>query len=408
MLQHYRVLDLTDEKGWMCGKILSELGADVIKIEKPGGDPGRNIGPFYNDNPAPERSLYWLAYNTNKRSITLNIETARGKDIFRQLVSRADFVVESFAPGYLDDLELGYFHLSQINPRVILTSITPFGQTGPYRDFKASDLVLMAMGGVMYVCGDEDRPPLRISVEQSYPLAGAEAAAASLIAHHSRMLTGRGQWVDVSIQECIARELFMELGFWDAFKEIAVRAGPRRRRMASYQRDIWPCKDGHLGFRILGGALGAQTLRSLVEWMGNEGMAGSLKNIDFDLLDMSKVTRAQLEEWENELCRFFVQHTKEEIYRWAVEKQMLICPGYTPKELVEYEQLKERNFWTQLHYPEFGATVKQPEGFLRSSEVQCQIKRKAPLIGEHNEEIYLEELGISKRELHSLKEQGVI
>lgn len=405
---HYRVLDMTDEKGWMCGKILSELGADVIKVERPGGDQARNIGPFYHDIPDPEKSLYWFAYNTNKRGITLNIQTRRGQEIFKQLVTDADFVIESFPSGYLNDLGLGYSQLSEINPKIIMTSITPFGQTGPYKDYKGYDLVVVAMGGFMYVCGDEDRPPVRISVEQAYPIAGAEAAAASLIANYYRILTGEGQWVDVSIQECIARELFMELCFWDAFKEVSVRAGPRRRRMATYQRDIWPCKDGHLGFRMLGGRLGAETLRGLVDWMDTENMAGSLKEIDFESLDLSKVTRVEMEEWENTLCQFFLKHTKDELYKRAVEKNMLLCPGYIPKELVEYEQLKERNFWIDLQYPELGITIRQPEGFLRSSEVQCRIQRRAPLIAEHNEEIYGQELGISKQELALFKKEGII
>ncbi len=408
MLLHYRVLDLTDEKGWMCGKILSELGADVVKVERPGGDPARNIGPFYQDIPDPEKSLYWFAYNTNKRGITLDIETSRGQEILKQLVTGADFVIESFPPGYLSGLGLGYSQLSEINPKIIMTSITPFGQTGPYKDYKGCDLVAMAMGGFMYVCGDADRPPVRVSMEQSYPIAGAEAAAGSLIAHHYRILTGEGQHVDVSIQECIVREIFMELCFWDASKEVSVRAGPRRRRMAAYQRDIWPCKDGHLGFRILGGRLGAGTLQALTDWMDTENMAGNLKGMDFESLDMSKVTRAESQEWENTLLQFFSRHSKEEIYQKAVEKNMLICPGYTPEELVEYEQLEERNFWTELQYPELDTTIKQPEGFLRASEARCQIRRCAPLIGEYNEEIYGKELGFTKRELALLKKEGII
>jgi crotonobetainyl-CoA:carnitine CoA-transferase CaiB-like acyl-CoA transferase len=408
MLLHYRVLDMTDEKGWMCGKILSELGADVVKVERPGGDPARNIGPFYHDIPDPEKSLYWFAYNTNKRGITLNIQTSRGQEIFKQLVTGADFVIESFPPGYLSDLGLGYSQLSEINPKIIMTSITPFGQTGPYKDYKGCDLVAMAMGGFMYVCGDADRPPVRISVEQAYPIAGAEAAAGSLIANHCQILTGEGQWVDVSIQECVVRWMFMELCFWDALREVPVRLGPFRRRMATYQRDIWPCKDGHLGFRILGGRLGAETLQALADWMDTENMAGGLKEMDFESLDMSKVTPAESDEWENTLCRFFLKHTKEEIYKKAVEKNMLLCPGYTTKDLVEYEQLRERNFWVDLQYPELGTTIKQPEGFLRASEAKCQIRRRAPLIGEHNEEIYGQELGISEQELALLKEAGVI
>ncbi|MFC1948616.1 CoA transferase [Chloroflexota bacterium] len=159
MLSPYRALDLTDEKGLLCGKILADLGADVIKIERPGGDPARNIGPFYHDEPDPEKSLYWFAYNTSKRGITLDIETTDGKEIFKQLVKNADFIIESFPPGYLDSIGLGYSALEKIKPDIILISITPFGQTGPYKDYKTSDIVAWAMGGEMAPFGDPDRPP---------------------------------------------------------------------------------------------------------------------------------------------------------------------------------------------------------------------------------------------------------
>lgn len=149
MLSPYRVLDLTDEKGLLCGKLLGDLGADVIKIEPPGGDTSRNVGPFYKDIPDPERSLFWFAFNTSKRGITLDIETADGQDVFKRLVTSADFVIESFPPGHMDRLGLGYPALNEINPGVIMVSISPFGQTGPYKDYKSPDIVACAMGGQM-------------------------------------------------------------------------------------------------------------------------------------------------------------------------------------------------------------------------------------------------------------------
>ena len=154
ILGSYRVLDLTDAKGFLCGKILADLGADVIKIEKPGGDSSRSLGPFYHEIQDPEKNLYWFAYNLNKRGITLNIESEKGRQIFIRLAQKADFIIEAFSPGYLDNLGLGYSKLSQINPRIILTSITPYGQTGPYKNYEASDIDVMAMGGLMYITGN--------------------------------------------------------------------------------------------------------------------------------------------------------------------------------------------------------------------------------------------------------------
>ena len=159
LLGSHRVLDLTDEKGWFCGKILGDLGADVIKVEKPGGDPARNTGPFYHDIIEPEKSLYWMALNTNKKGITLDIETPDGREIFKKLLKTADVVIESFAPGYMDKLGLGYSELSKINPGIILTSVSGFGQEGPYRDYKAPDIVVRALGGLIYTVGEADRPP---------------------------------------------------------------------------------------------------------------------------------------------------------------------------------------------------------------------------------------------------------
>jgi len=151
LLNPYRVLDLTDEKGLLCAKLLGDLGADVIKIERPGGDPARNIGPFYHDEHDPEKSLFWLAFNTNKRGTTLDIEKVEGQTILKRLVKTADLLVESFPPGYMASLGLGYSDLDRLNPRLIMVSITPFGQSGPYKDYKAPDIVAWAMGGQMYL-----------------------------------------------------------------------------------------------------------------------------------------------------------------------------------------------------------------------------------------------------------------
>ena len=194
MLSPYRVLDLTDEKGLMCGRVMGDLGADVIKIERPGGDAARNLGPFYHDELDPEKSLSWFAFNANKRGITLDIETADGKETFKKLVKTADVVVESFPPGYMENIGLGYSALDKIKPGLILISITPFGQTGPYRDYKISDIVAWAMGGYMLTVGDYDRPPLRIShYAQTFLHAGIQAAQGALMAIYNREMTGEGQ-----------------------------------------------------------------------------------------------------------------------------------------------------------------------------------------------------------------------
>jgi crotonobetainyl-CoA:carnitine CoA-transferase CaiB-like acyl-CoA transferase len=192
LLGDIRVLDLADQKGVYCTKLLADLGADTIRIETPGGDPMRHVGPFLHDEPDPEKSLYWFQFNTSKRGITLNLETADGREILRQLAGKADVMVETFPPGHLDEIGLGYSNLRQVNPGLVLTSITPFGQTGPHRDFKGSDLIAQAMGGLMYLAGFAEDPPYKLHGSQAYHSASVQAAVGTMVALNARELTGRG------------------------------------------------------------------------------------------------------------------------------------------------------------------------------------------------------------------------
>ena len=255
LLSGYRILDLTDEKGLLCGSILGSLGVDVVKIERPGGDPARNIGPFYKDTPHPEKSLYWLFCNTNKRGLTLDITKHDGQDILKKLVAKADFIIESFEPGYMQSLGLGYSQLELINPRIIMTSITPFGQTGPYAHYKGADMIIWALGGLMYLLGFPDRPPVQISVPQSFFQGGLHASVGSMVAHYHRQLTGEGQWVDVSIQESIIMGLNGAESEWDLIGVNRRRNGSLRtsfrpdKTSISWPR-VWQCKDGHIWFNL--------------------------------------------------------------------------------------------------------------------------------------------------------------
>ncbi len=229
-LRPYRVLDLSDEKGFLCGRMLGDLGADVIKVEPPGGDPSRLHGPFIRVEADSEKSLYWLAFNFNKRGVALNLETADGRELFKRMVEKADFLVETFRPGYLAGLGLGYESLKKLNSRLVMVSITPFGQTGPRAQWKADDIVAMAAGGYMAVTGDEDRPPLRVGVPQSYVLAGSQAAAGALLAHAMRQANGEGQHVDVSLQEAVASALNETMQFWHVEKQPGDRGVKRHVR----------------------------------------------------------------------------------------------------------------------------------------------------------------------------------
>jgi crotonobetainyl-CoA:carnitine CoA-transferase CaiB-like acyl-CoA transferase len=411
MLDYLRVLDLTDEKGFFCGRVLGDLGADVIKVERPRGDASRNIGPFYGDIPDPEKSLYWFAYNANKRGITLNIEAADGQQVFKRLTKEADFVIESFTPGYLDELGLGYSALSQINPRIILTSITPFGQTGPYKNYKGSDIVCWALSSSMFTIGDRDRPPVRISFPHAYVYGGAQAAAASLAAHYHRELTGEGQQVDVAIRDYLAFVELWGIPYWAMNKVIKRRAGPFRENPVNQLRTrlIWPCQDGHVVFLVQGGMQGATGMRALVDWMDSEGMATeTVKQADWESFDMFWAPQETVDILEEPIMRFFLTHARAELYEGALERHIMLYGVSSINELAEDDQLAARDYWAEVEHPELDATITYPNAFAKFSETGCGIRRRAPLIGEHNEEIYEEELGLSRAEIVTLKQGGVI
>jgi len=408
MLRGYRVLDLCDEKGVMCGRILADLGAEVIKVERPGGDPSRNIGPFYRNTPHPENSLFWWAFNAGKRGITLNLESADGREVFKKLVSTSHFIVESFPPGYLDALGLGYEELARINPGVILASVTPFGQSGPYRDFKAPDIVGMALGGVMYITGDPDRPPVRMSFPLAYLLAGAEAAAASLIAHHYRARTGRGQHIDVAMMESVAWLTLNTHPWWELEKRVIRRTGQFRggRGPGVLQRLIWPCRDGAVTFLLLGGATGRRQNPALLRWLEEEGLGAELKDFDWESLDMWKTPPEVFRRLEEVIGKLFERHTKEELFAEARKRGIMLSPVSTLKEITRSPHLKERGFWVKVYHPELGAELLYPGTFFHSSGYRPALRR-APRIGEHNEEVY-RELGLTPADLSRLREMGVI
>jgi crotonobetainyl-CoA:carnitine CoA-transferase CaiB-like acyl-CoA transferase len=412
LLAPYRVLDLSNELGFLCGKILGDLGADVIKIEPPGGEPARRLGPFYGDQPDPEKSLFWFGFNNNKRGITLNLESARGRELFAELIAKADFVIETFTPDYLDHLNLGYSTLAKINSRLVLTSITPFGQTGPYSKFKASDIEIMALSGCMSLTGDPDRPPLRVTFPQSYGWTGSYAAMGALIAHYHRELTGEGQQVDVSAQACLLWAFSHAHTFWDLNRQLEKRAGSfmtGRSITGAKMRVFWPCQDGYLNFIIYGGEAGRRTNQALVEWMDSKGMAPDfLKQKDWKTFDIAQVGQKEIDRMEAPIGDFFKGVTKAEFFKEVVKRQMLGYPVASVKEIFADPQHQARRFWQTIEHPELRTSIDYPGGFAKFSNGDCQIWRRAPLIGEHNQEIYGQELAMSPAQIAELKKQGVI
>jgi crotonobetainyl-CoA:carnitine CoA-transferase CaiB-like acyl-CoA transferase len=412
VLGAYRVLDLTTERGLLCGQILGDLGADVIKIEPPGGSPARRLGPFYHDQPHPDRSLYWWAYNRNKRGITLDIEKDEGRAILHRLVAGAHFFIESDMPGVLANSGCGYNDLAAINPALVYVSITPFGQNGPKASYADSDLVLLAAGGPLIITGDSDRPPVRVSVPQAYLHASAAAAVAALIAHHERQRSGRGQHVDVSAQQAVAQAtqsniLAGPLGERE-FQRMSggAKIGPLNIRL------VWPAKDGYVSIAFLfGSAIGPFT-RRLMEWIYEEGFCdAATRDKDWIAYGNELFSARGIDEYERlkQIVEdFTTTKSKAELLRGALERVLLIAPITTIDEVVQSPQLAARAYWCPVEHPELGHAYRYPGPFAKFSEAPLTVRRRPPLVGEHNREIYIDELGLSEQEFSALRKKGVV
>lgn len=412
-LAPYRVLDLTDSCGQLGAKLLADLGADTVRVEPPGGSPARHEGPFFHDDVRPDRSLSWFFFNANKRGITLNVETEDGRALLRRLVERFDVLFESFPPGYLEGLGVGYGDLSAINPGLVVVSITPFGSDGPYAEFKGSDIVAWAMGGKMFLDGDTDRPPVRVSVPQASQHAGAQAGVGAMIALYERGDSGLGQHVDISVQESVVWTLMIAAQTWDVsrvnvFRGGALRTNPRADGTPLQYRMIWPCKDGFITFVLMGGGqAGSQhSMRALAAFMEREGF-DELRHVDWSQIDFTSSGQAAYDEIAGPMGRFFLSKTKAELYEESIRSAIQLAPLHDAKDIYESEQLAAREYWHTLEHPELGETLIYPGPPVKLSETPWSLRFRAPLVGEHNADVY-GELGLDAGDLRALAEARAI
>lgn len=407
MLSPYRVLDLTDGRGALCGRALGDLGADVVKVEPPWGDDARRIGPFYKDDPHPENSLFWAFNAVNKRSVTLDIEAEASRPLMSKLIKTSHFLIESSRPGHLDDVGLGYEAVRQINSSIIYVSISPFGQNGPYANYRATDLIGMALSGMMYLTGDTDRPPVRISTPQFWAIGSASAAAGALIANHYRLLTGNGQRVDVSCQQAVARSLSHAPMIWDMSRMNMQRQGPFRPVGKINLRINWECADGYVNFIQPGGHTGGRSMTNLSNWMDQETMGHQvLRETDWGEIGFGQLSPELVEEMTPPLERFFMSKTKAHLAEQALERRILLFPVHDPRDVFSYPQLLARNYFRDAELPPFDGdskTMKALGPFISTGSF-----RRAPRIGEHNREIYQEEFGLSNEEISRLKRGKII
>jgi benzylsuccinate CoA-transferase BbsE subunit len=415
MLSCYRIIDLTTDKAFICGRALSDFGANVIKVEKPGGDPSRFVPPFYKNEPDPEKNLWWLSFNTNKKGITLDIETPEGREVFKKLVAKADAVLESCAPGYMDSLGLGYRDLAEVNPGIVLTSITGFGQAGPYRDYKDPDIVVRALGGLVHSVGYDDRPPLVSSFRHTHSLAAMNGAAGTMIALMHRTITGKGQHVDASAQQAIDVVCSAEIeGPYSLFGKVVTRHGRARAEVTLadgstyYNTLIWECKDGYIALNLLLNPSGAKNNETMFSYIENEGIpTGTFKDWDWKTRSWEDMTREQADEMMVILGKFFTNHTKQELLDMAVENRFQLGPCNNAQDILKHPQLQARGYWQEIEHPELGASLKFPGGAVMTTNGYVGPKHRAPRIGEHNDEIY-REIGLSPADIESLSKKKVI
>ena len=395
-----RVLELADEKGQWCGKQMADMGADVIKIEPPGGDSARSVGPFYQDIPDNERSLYFWHYNTSKRGITLDLETEDGRRLFLQLAETADVILETFKPGYMDSLGLGYANLNTSNPGLIMCSLTPFGQTGPWKDYLTSDLLHLAAGGQMARCGYDDEvvpgsPPIAPGGGQAWHIGSHYAYIATAAALVSRSVTGRGQYIDASVHDACALTTEGHVNQYIYSRSVVPRRVGGGNSATGPNAQVL-CKDGKY---VNVGQVTPERIVTLAGWMDEYGLAG-------DLLDEKYREPGAIAENQPHIRELFVKFlanlTRDEAYHGLQQRGSNTGAIRSPDDVMQDPHLEDRGFWTEVEYPEIGKTLRHPGPAAIFNGSPWRISRRAPLIGEHNEEIMCGELGLSMSELTAL------
>jgi len=399
-LSDLTVIDLTHSiAGPYCTKLLADYGAEVIKIERPdGGDPARRMGPFFHDDPDPEKSGPFLHLNTNKRSITLNLKSKRGVKIFKELVKNADILVENFSPRVMPGLGLSYETLEEINPKLVMTSISNFGQTGPYRDYKAQDIVMYAMGHSMNSTGLADREPLKMAGNLMQYQAGNLAATATMVGIFGSRFQGIGQHIDISIFETQMgsmdrRRTFLLTYQYSGFILTRREAGVV---LGILPNGILPCKDGYVQLATL-----PQWWPRLVRMLGKPELHEQFPDLE-DLLDEERKP-----EFDAIFLPWLMERTKQEIMEAAQAVRLPITAMNTTADLLKDRHFKEREYFVEIDHPQTGKAT-YPGAPFKMMETPWKVRRPAPLLGEHNEEIYCDKLGYSKEDLVRLRQLGVI
>ncbi|HVC59333.1 MAG TPA: CoA transferase [Acetobacteraceae bacterium] len=393
-LDDVRVLDLSEGiAGPLAARLIGDYGADVIKVEPLNGECGRRTPPFFQDDPDPEKSLFHLMLNLNKRGISLNLDTEEGAAILRRLAGEADVIVESFPPGYLAARGLDYARLEQENPGLVMTSITPFGQTGPYSHYKSDEIIAYATSGIMAISGTVDREPLKHGGFPGQYEAGMNGFLGTLVALVARDMAGTGQQVDISIQDVIASSLVLNQPYYS----FAGGVQGRRHPEGSNFGQVMPCKDGYFVAQPGGG----------VTWDGIADFFGKPELKEHRFADL--VERVHNGPELDAIIRDATKdRTMAEMFKTASEKyRMLVGIVQTPEDLANCEHLAARGYFEEVEHPAIGK-IRVPFHLWNMSASGSTCRRPAPLLGQHNAEIYGATLGCDAAALDALRARGVI
>ncbi len=381
-----------------CTKMMADLGAEVIKIEEPKtGDESRQYGPFPNDELHLEKSGLFLYLNTNKKGITLNVKTPEGQKIFKELVKDADVLVENNAPNQITELGFEYETLKELNPRLVMTSITAFGQTGPYRNYKAYALNTAGMGGQTTRTGELDREPITPPLSQSHYQSGAMAATATFGALFAQMSSGKGQHIDISetdVWATIHHGHGVHLGIFEGRKSI--RAG--HRTISVYPWCVLPCKDGYMCLIAIQGYQWKRFLEAMgnPEWMQDERFRNRIVMAFQHADEADALVKALL-----------INYTKEELFEICRRDQITFAPIRDIAEVANDPHFKARGYFVEIER-EHTDSLKYPGAPYQFSDTPWQLKSPAPTLGEHNEEIYCNQLGYKKDDLGNMLKDGIV
>ena len=394
-LEGVSVLDLTHcVAGPYCTRLLAGFGADVLKIEPPGGERGRRMAPFFHDEPGPDTSLPFAYLNVGKRSLTLNLKSDEGREILLSMLPEADVLVENFAPRVMPSLGLHYAALREIAPHLVMVSISNFGQTGPYRDYKATDIVEYALGGMMYIFGAYDREPLKHAFNQAQFKAGANAASATLMALYHQRMTGKGQYVDVSIQEAVAS------GLRDVVNNYTY-TGAIRRRQPNHSGDLQRIRATGDGYLLPNPGLGSgMNWDSYVEFLG-------LPELDDDRFRTPSARLVNAEELGRILDEYFIRQNKYDMFYGSHERRFIFGIIQSPEEAMNDPQFAHRGFFEEHEHPAMGA-LKFPGAPFIMESTPWQNGSPAPAAGQDNGQVLGQRLGYTAAQQAKLRSQGII